>query len=890
MSFDMILLHCNFTTIDDMKFLHAIFFLLLSAIVNAQWQDSFDDGEIGNNPPWLGDTASFQVNSQGQLQLDAGAAGLTHISSQTNLDLSMDLEWRFFIRQNFSPSSGNYGRIYLVSDQPDLDAPLNGYYLQFGESLTDDAVELFRQDGTTPVSVCRATNGAIASSFAISIRVTRDAIGLWKLFIDYSGGTNYVLETYGAEAMYTSSPYLGILCEYTSGNRTNFYFDDFYAGPLIRDTVSPQLLTITAITANELELQFSEAMDPFSITQGSHYTLVPGSINPVLAGPLAGDASRVQLSFSTPFTPAVQYLLTVQGLTDVSSNPVINGPDFPFAYYPPVQTQMHDVIFTEIMFEPSSSGALPVFEYVELLNLTSQAISLKDWTFSDAASQELIPSYTLHPGSYVVLCSQAACSALEAYGPCIGLASFPVLNNDAGDHVQLRNEQGLLMDEMFFSNETYRDGSKDDGGWSLERIDTSFLCPDPMNWMASASAAGGTPGQAGSRPGTYRDLVRPTLLRAAPLDSISVLIGFSERMDDAHVFDKYQYMISSESLSGVNPDTVMATEDPAQFIIRLPFELDDRIYRLSTGISLTDCPGNSIDNTGFTRFAKPEPHDSADVVINEILFDPLTGGVDFAELYNRSKKVLDLKKWRIAEAPFDDPGMAQGSISLSDMNLLLFPEEYLIFSPKSSDILDRYDSGGPAAMISVKDFPDFNTTEGMVLLYDSMARVMDQLSYSEDQHFPLLTETKGVSLERLSPELAGTASDNWHSASSSEGFATPGRKNSRGWENPELTDGIQVEPKVFSPDNDGYNDFLSVSIRQAGKQSIVRVLVYDMKGRRVRELTGQALIGDQFITIWDGLNDDGQLNECGIYVILTETFDMDGNVRRHKTSCALNIK
>ena len=47
------------------------------------------------------------------------------------------------------------------------------------------------------------------------------------------------------------------------------------------------------------------------------------------------------------------------------------------------------------------------------------------------------------------------------------------------------------------------------------------------------------------------------------------------------------------------------------------------------------------DNTAI--FALPEQGLSKDIIINEVLFNPLNGGVDFVEIYNNSNKFIDLK-------------------------------------------------------------------------------------------------------------------------------------------------------------------------------------------------------------------------------------------------------
>ena len=113
------------------------------------------------------------------------------------------LVWGFFfflgnfIRLNFSPSSSNYARVYLASDQQDLQQALNGYFLQFGESLSNDAIELFRQSGTTITSVCRARDGFVANAFSAGVKIERNNLGKWILSVDYNGGTNYEIEATG---------------------------------------------------------------------------------------------------------------------------------------------------------------------------------------------------------------------------------------------------------------------------------------------------------------------------------------------------------------------------------------------------------------------------------------------------------------------------------------------------------------------------------------------------------------------------------------------------------------------------------------------------------------------------------------------------------------------
>src|SRR6185503_13450410 len=97
------------------------FFLLLFPLSSsAQLQDDFSDGDFTNNPAWNGDASQFLVNTSGQLQLNGPASGTSSLSTPLNLSSLDSVEWTFFIRLSFSPSSNNYARVYLTSDQQSL--------------------------------------------------------------------------------------------------------------------------------------------------------------------------------------------------------------------------------------------------------------------------------------------------------------------------------------------------------------------------------------------------------------------------------------------------------------------------------------------------------------------------------------------------------------------------------------------------------------------------------------------------------------------------------------------------------------------------------------------------------------------------------------------------
>lgn len=243
-----------------MRLIFLVLFFFPS-LVRAQITENFSDGNFSYSLFWTGDTSEFIVNTSQQLQLDNTIAGSSYLSTQSPATLLDSTEWRFYIKQSFSPSSGNYGRVYLASNQANLEGTLNGYYLQFGESGSLDAVELFRQTGVTNTSIARGTNAQIAASFALGIKVTRDASGNWKLYIDTTGGTGYLLQASGTDNTYTATNYFGVATVYTASNASKFYFDDFYNGPITIDTLAPAIISSSVISDTQVDVLFNENID-----------------------------------------------------------------------------------------------------------------------------------------------------------------------------------------------------------------------------------------------------------------------------------------------------------------------------------------------------------------------------------------------------------------------------------------------------------------------------------------------------------------------------------------------------------------------------------------------------------------------------------------------------
>jgi hypothetical protein len=156
-----------------------------------------------------------------------------------------------------------------------------------------------------------------------------------------------------------------------------------------------------------------------------------------------------------------------------------------------------------------------------------------------------------------------------------------------------------------------------------------------------------------------------------------------------------------------------------------------------------------------------------------------------------------------------------------------------------------------------------------------------EVPYSPDWHTPSLEDTKGTSLERISPTGSATAPDNWTSSTAPTG-GTPGRRNEVSLAPPDNASerGLQVEPSPFSLQRDGAT---RIRYRLNDVPNLVRARIFDARGRKVRTLEDARLTGRTGELVWNGRNDDGNRVRIGVYVVLFEAVRANaGTVARFK--------
>ncbi len=750
-----------------MKVWNTLLFLVFAGPCFAQFTDNFSDLNFTSNPAWTGDLGKFMIDTDTLLQSNGSQTNTDTLHLATASASINNTEWNFLLKLDFNPTANtNYVKIYLCSDQSDLEGPLNGYFIRMGETGSSDTLELYRQTGSDDTLLLTGVTAYGSTTFA-RIKVTRDNAGNWDLFSDPSGGTGFVHEGSVTDNTHTATSFFGVYCRYSTLSRFDqYFFDDFYVGPIQVDTDTPSISSITVLSDTTLDIKFDETMEQTSAETLSNYQVDNGIGNPSIAMKDGSDGSLVHLTFANPFVNGQNYTLTVNNVEDLNNNPIQNETGN-FIFF---QAQPGDVVINEIYPDTNPSFGLPNAEFVELLNTSGTAIDLANWTLSDPSKTGVIPAYILQPDSFLILTEAKGQTEYSAHGPTVTVDPWPSLNN-GGDNLTLADATGQTIFHVPYTDEWYKDTDKDDGGFTLEMIDPASDCQGEHNWRASNNPLGGTPGTANSVFGTFNDTSAPEILTISILSAALIEVQFDELVDSASAAQAANFSIDNQI--GTPTSATPVGPDFTNVQLSLGTNIASGIIYSLTVSNIKDCFGNTASETA--SFAIPGDPDPFDVVIHEIMADdnPVVAlpPAEFVELYNNSEKAFDLSGWK-----FSDQGASPAELG----SYLLLPDAYLILCEE--DEAPLFEPYGP--VLGVSGLPDLTNSGELLSLMDDKGNFIHAVEYADSWYGDLLKKEGGWTLEMIDADNPCTGKDNWTASEDPKG-GTPGQPNSVSGSNPD---------------------------------------------------------------------------------------------------------
>ncbi|NQT93632.1 MAG: lamin tail domain-containing protein, partial [Lentisphaerae bacterium] len=327
------------------------------------------------------------------------------------------------------------------------------------------------------------------------------------------------------------------------------------------------------------------------------------------------------------------------------------------------------LIISEIMYHPAVLSPSNGMEFVELFNTEPVDHDISGFKLSGDIAFTFPSNSILPARSFLVVARDpdelaAAYGTSDVAGPYVG-----DLPNSSG-RVRLRHRQDAILLDVEYSDQAPWPVAADGAGHSLVLSYPDFGEASPKAWSASR-LIGGSPGAHDSVTNTIEDhiVINEFLAHTDPdTDSIELFNAGNDDVDISgwHITDDPDlpgFTIPAGTVLGPR-EHIDYEEDQLGF--RLSMSGDDiyvwnqshsrivdavRFAAQQNGVATGRYPDGS---PGFHELQSPTmgsanaPLWIRDVVINEIMYNPISGSDDdeYVELYNRGSGTVDLDYWR----------------------------------------------------------------------------------------------------------------------------------------------------------------------------------------------------------------------------------------------------
>ncbi|MEX2188301.1 MAG: lamin tail domain-containing protein [Pirellulales bacterium] len=343
---------------------------------------------------------------------------------------------------------------------------------------------------------------------------------------------------------------------------------------------------------------------------------------------------------------------------------------------------------TEIHYNPAESG--DATEFIELMNIAAEGtptLNIADARFTNGILFDFTAASitTMAAGERLVLVRDLAAFQAE-YGidvPVAGVYVGSALNN-GGEHITLVDENDLPIHDFTYNDNWYP--STDGGGYSLTVIDPlgDLNAWDTKDGWRPSEHLGGSPGadDGGVIPGSIVVNEIVTNGTGGDGDWVELLnrtndpvdLSYWYLSDDALDPQKYRFPAGTSIAAGGFLVLTQTADfgnaaNPASLIQFELNELGGGIHlrsgddqQMVTSYYTSTAVDGSEPDVSFGRYATSNGFDFTElqsatpgaandlpafgpVIINELMYNPVAGGVEFIELRNASASPIDLTGW-----------------------------------------------------------------------------------------------------------------------------------------------------------------------------------------------------------------------------------------------------
>ena len=438
------------------------------------------------------------------------------------------------------------------------------------------------------------------------------------------------------------------------------------------------------------------------------------------------------------------------------------------------------LIISEIMYHPQEAGGTEVLEYIEIFNTEPVPESLSGYRISGAVDFTFPPDASLAGRSFVVVARdqealKQASGRENVMGPYAGN-----LPNDGGQ-VRLQNRAGAVLLEVEYEDQMPWPVAADGGGHSLQLARPDYGERSVDAWSASRFR-GGSPGQADPEVADPLDkvVINEFLARTdLPQEDFIELFNRGTEMVDlsgcglSDRADTNKFIIPAGTLLGPGACLVFSETD-------LGFALSSqgetiflvggdgsrvidvvRFGAQRTGVSSGRWPDGAPGIRELTRSTPGTTNSTPllhDIVINEIMYHPISGQVEdeYLELHNRGTNAVDVGHWRFVD----------GITFVIPAGTVVPAGGYLVVARDRDSLSGKYPQLGAANLVGDFEGELSDRGERVVLARPDNPQlpfqdfvVVDEVSYSDG--WGDWTDGGGSSLELIDAHADNALGPNW---------------------------------------------------------------------------------------------------------------------------------
>jgi Lamin Tail Domain len=548
------------------------------------------------------------------------------------------------------------------------------------------------------------------------------------------------------------------------------------------------------------------------------------------------------------------------------------------------QVKPYDILISEIMARPNSSNS-PNAEFIELYNRSNQPIQLDSFKLINGSVINIIPKGS-KINKYLIIYKKKQGITFKSFGDTLAIDSLSSLGNIT-DKFYLTDKNGKVIDAVDYNKFDYGNAQKSQGGYSLERINVNAPC-DFNNWIGSKDL-GGTPGKQNS---VYKiGIDSMPQIEHYHLDGNMLEIEFDRSMRRVNISDTSKYFNTNKGLK-IN-DLSFKIPFYNVLSIQLGGTFKDNVsYTFFIKSSYTNCDTISpinISKEYALSIKKPDSAKVGDIVINEVLTNPTTGGFRYIELLNKSNKVIDAASLMISDSIQNRSFVG---------HFLLFPDSFLVLTDNPKFVQNFYKTSHLKMSYLAYKLPTWDEKKGQIRINTNLDTAkkkiitLDLLDYTKSFHNPLLQNTEGVSLERINPNKPNDKS-NWQSAATKY-YGTPGYINSQfHLDNPLISKDslaiFTIDKPTFIADGLPEN-YLKLHYELDKTGAFAKILIFDIKGHLVKKWMDNEPLATKGDILWNGETDENITAPIGIYIVYIELIMPTGSIQTFKKMISLTTR